>query len=87
AQENDVVARKVLDEAVEAFIQALNNLNMVFHFDIVTIAGTTIDNNYYFINRLKSSLVKAPFRIEVETNHISKASKGMSYKILLNMLS
>jgi len=87
AQEKDVVARKVLDEAVEAFIQALNNLNMVFHFDIVTIAGTTIDNNYYFINRLKSSLAKAPFRIEVETNHISKASKGMSYKILLNTLS
>ena len=87
ANNNDNVAKKALDEAVSAFIQALNNLNMVFHFDVVAIAGTTIENNYYFVTRLQTELAAAPFRVEVETNHISKASKGMSYKILLRTLS
>ena len=87
ANNNDKAAKKALDEALEAFIRALNNLYMVFHFDVVTIAGTTIENNYYFMSRLQSELADASYKIEFETNHISKASKGMSYKILLKVLS
>ena len=87
ANSGDNVAKKALDEAVSAFSRALDNLNMIFHFDVVTIAGTTIENNFYFITKLQTQLSSAPFRIEIETNHISKASMGMSFKILLNILS
>ncbi len=87
ANNSDMAAKKAMDEALESFIHALDNLHMVFHFTVVTIAGTTIENNYYFMAKLQSELADAPYKIEFESNHISKASKGMSYKIMLKVLS
>lgn len=87
ANSGDAVAREVMDEAAKAFVQALGNLYSIFHFEVVAIGGTTCRDNNRFFQTVRKLMPKDLFDFYIEKDFISKASKGICYRIIRELLS
>ena len=83
----DKDAMDIMKEAAVAFSRAIKQLYGVLHFDVAAIGGSTCENNEYFRSQVEENLKDMPFILDYEQNYIGKTSKGICYRLLLELLT
>ena len=87
AKSGDRAAMNALDEAADSFVKALQIIYSIVNFDIAAVGGLLCNGNTYFYSKVEEKIKGLPFRLEVEEDYIQKTSRGISYRLLLELLS
>ena len=87
ANSGDPCATKALDEAAVSFVKAMRIIYSIVNFDIASIGGQLCHGNTYFYTKVKEEMKGLPFTLDIEENYIQKTSKGICYRLLLELLS
>lgn len=87
ANNGDESAIKAMDEAAVSFVKATRIIYSVVNFDVAVIGGLLCKGNTYFYNKVRGEIKDLPFSLDVEEDYISKTSKGICYRLILELLS
>ncbi|MGN0851665.1 MAG: ROK family protein [Candidatus Ornithospirochaeta sp.] len=87
AKEGDKAAMNALDEAAASFVKALNIIYSIVNFDIAAVGGLLCNGNTYFYSKVEEMIKGLPFKLEVEEGYIQKTSRGICYRLLMELLS